>query len=101
MKRIRNNLHDFFEVLSLLWQVPNQNNTHHTHTSYYPNDNTAYPDIDNIRLEEITSLLQDDARRSAMRKALFSMAVPDSAERLCAVMENLAKTKERKNGHQG
>ena len=52
-------------------------------------------------MEEITSLLQDDARRSAMRKALFSMAVPDSAERLCAVMENLAKTKERKNGHQG
>ncbi len=43
---------------------------------------------------EITALLEDKARYSAMGKALYSMAVPDSAERLCSVMEQLAKKKE-------
>ena len=50
--------------------------------------------------DEITALLQDPARYAAMGKALYSMAVPDSAERLCAVMEGLVKTKENRNGHQ-
>ena len=50
--------------------------------------------------DEITALFQDPARYAAMGKALYSMAVPDSAERLCAVMEGLVKTKENRNGHQ-
>ena len=44
--------------------------------------------------EEITALLADKKRYTAMEKALYTMAVPDSAERLCAVMEQLAKKKE-------
>ncbi|MBQ8880565.1 MAG: undecaprenyldiphospho-muramoylpentapeptide beta-N-acetylglucosaminyltransferase [Oscillospiraceae bacterium] len=43
---------------------------------------------------EITALLDDKDRYSAMRKALYGISVPDSAERLCAVMEQLAKKKE-------
>jgi UDP-N-acetylglucosamine--N-acetylmuramyl-(pentapeptide) pyrophosphoryl-undecaprenol N-acetylglucosamine transferase len=43
---------------------------------------------------EITELLADQDRYDAMSRALYAMAVPDSAERLCAVMEQLAKTKE-------
>lgn len=50
--------------------------------------------------DEINALLKDTERYSAMRKALFAMAVPDSAERLCSVMERLAKKKEIRNGHQ-
>ena len=45
-------------------------------------------------MEEITALLEDRPRYIAMEKALYSMAVPDSAERLCAVMEQLVRTKE-------
>ncbi len=41
--------------------------------------------------EQITALLQDADRYSQMSKALYGMAVPDSAERLCTVMEQLAK----------
>ena len=41
--------------------------------------------------EQITALLQDADRYSHMSKALYAMAVPDSAERLCTVMEQLAK----------
>ena len=44
--------------------------------------------------EQITDLLKDAARYNAMRKALYGISVPDSAERLCAVMEQLAKKKE-------
>ena len=40
---------------------------------------------------EITALMEDKQRYAAMEKALYTMAVPDSAERLCAVMEQLAK----------
>ena len=40
---------------------------------------------------EITALMEDKQRCAAMEKALYTMAVPDSAERLCAVMEQLAK----------
>ena len=41
-------------------------------------------------MEEITALIRDKARSSAMGKALYSMAVPDSAERLCEVIEQLS-----------
>jgi len=51
--------------------------------------------------QEILSLLEDTERYSAMRKALYGISVPDSAERLCAVMEQLAKKKEKNNGYQG
>ena len=44
--------------------------------------------------QEITDLINDKARYKAMSNALYAMAVPDSAERLCAVMEQLAKKKE-------
>ena len=45
-------------------------------------------------LSEITDLLANKQRYNAMERALYTMAVPDSAERLCAVMEQLAKKKE-------
>lgn len=50
--------------------------------------------------KEIENLLNDKKRYSAMEKALYSVAVPDSAERLCSAMEQLAKTKEIRNGDQ-
>ncbi|MBQ5607893.1 MAG: undecaprenyldiphospho-muramoylpentapeptide beta-N-acetylglucosaminyltransferase [Oscillospiraceae bacterium] len=43
---------------------------------------------------EIIALLEDKTRYSAIGKALYAMSVPDSAERLCAAMEQLAKKKE-------
>ena len=43
---------------------------------------------------EIADLLADKERYSKMRKALHGISVPDSAERLCTVMEQLAKKKE-------
>ena len=43
---------------------------------------------------EITELLADKKRYDAMSRALYAMAVPDSAERLCNLMEQLAKKKE-------
>jgi UDP-N-acetylglucosamine--N-acetylmuramyl-(pentapeptide) pyrophosphoryl-undecaprenol N-acetylglucosamine transferase len=43
---------------------------------------------------EITALLADKARYDAMSRALYAMAVPDSAERLCNLMEQLAGKKE-------
>ena len=49
---------------------------------------------------EISALLQDETRYKAMGKALYTMAVPDSAERLCDQMERLVKTKEKRNGNQ-
>jgi len=50
--------------------------------------------------QQITDLLADTNRYSAMHKALHGISVPDSAERLCAVMETLAKKKEKRNGYQ-
>lgn len=44
-------------------------------------------------MEEITALLKDKKRYNGMRKSLQSLVVPDSAERLCAVMEQLAAHK--------
>ena len=49
---------------------------------------------------EISALLKDEKRYKAMGNALYTMAVPDSAERLCAQMERLVKTKEKRNGNQ-
>ena len=49
---------------------------------------------------EISTLLKDEKRYKAMGNALYTMAVPDSAERLCAQMERLVKTKEKRNGNQ-
>ncbi len=43
---------------------------------------------------QITELLNNTDKYNAMRKALYGISVPDSAERLCAVMEQLAKKKE-------
>jgi UDP-N-acetylglucosamine--N-acetylmuramyl-(pentapeptide) pyrophosphoryl-undecaprenol N-acetylglucosamine transferase len=45
-------------------------------------------------MEEITALLKDKNRYSAMRKAQLAMAVPDSTERLCNIMQQLGKKKE-------
>ena len=44
-------------------------------------------------MEEITAILDDPKRRETMRSALLGMAVPDSAERICTIMENLARSK--------
>lgn len=44
-------------------------------------------------LQEILSLLADKARYHNMRRVLQSICVPDSAERLCDVIEELAKEK--------
>ena len=41
--------------------------------------------------DEIMELLRDTERYRSMSKALYSMSVPDSAERLCAEMERLVK----------
>ena len=43
---------------------------------------------------EITDIIENKERYSAMTRALYAMAVPDSAERLCTVMEQLVKKKE-------
>lgn len=48
------------------------------------------PDCTAQRLmDEITGLLADKQRYAQMRKALLGMSVPDSAERLCGIMEEL------------
>lgn len=43
-----------------------------------------------VLMEQIQKLLDDKACYSRMQKALQRMVVPDSAERLCAIMEKLA-----------
>ena len=43
-----------------------------------------------VLMDQIQKLLHDTQRYSQMRKALQSMVVPDSAERVCAIMEQLA-----------
>ena len=45
--------------------------------------------------DELQSLLSDQQRCKTMRLALLGMAVPDSAERICDIMEQLAKQKEK------
>ena len=44
-------------------------------------------------MKEINSLLSDKSRYSDMRKALLKISVPDCAERLCDIIEELAKSK--------
>ena len=51
--------------------------------------------------EQLQMLLEDKTRYAKMSKALYAMAVPDSAERLCGIMERLAKKKEKQNADQG
>ena len=51
--------------------------------------------------DEITKLLTDKEKYTKMEKALYAMAVPDSAERLCGVLEQLVKKKEKHNANQG
>ena len=41
--------------------------------------------------EEVTALLADKERCSAMRKALMASAMPDSADRICDIITQLAK----------
>ena len=43
-----------------------------------------------VLMEQIQKLLADPKQYSRMQKALQHMVVPDSAERLCAIMEQLA-----------
>ena len=49
---------------------------------------------------EISGLIADKEKYTKMEKALYAMAVPDSAERLCTVMEQLVKIKEKNNADQ-
>ena len=44
-------------------------------------------------MEEITAILNDPKRHGAMSAALLGMAVPDSAQRICTIMEELARSK--------
>ena len=41
-------------------------------------------------MEELTALLEDRQRRHHMHTALQRMAVPDSAEKICDILETLA-----------
>ena len=43
-----------------------------------------------VWMQQIQNLLQDKQRYTQMQKALQRMVVPDSAERLCTIMEQLA-----------
>ena len=50
------------------------------------------PDCTEERLyEQIMKLLQDEPGRKQMRQALQSMIVPDSADRICDILEQLAR----------
>ena len=46
-------------------------------------------------MQEVEALLQDTNRYSNMRKSLLDMAIPDCAERVCRIMEELVKRKEQ------
>ena len=41
----------------------------------------------------VTDLLKDPEKRRGMRAALHKMAVPDSAERICDILDRLAAGK--------
>ena len=43
-----------------------------------------------VLFDETRALLEDQARRRAMRRALLNLAVVDSAERICSVILELA-----------
>ena len=44
-------------------------------------------------MDEIQALLSDRERRSRMSMSLQQMAVPDSAERICNILEELVSGK--------
>ena len=44
-------------------------------------------------MDEINALLADKTRYGDMRKALLKISVPDCAERLCDIIEELARSK--------
>ena len=46
--------------------------------------------------EEVTALLGDSQRRSEMGKVLHSLVIPDSSDRICDIMEELAQKKASK-----
>ncbi len=48
-----------------------------------------------VLMEHIAHLLSDSKASGDMRKALQDMAIPDCAERVCRIMESLAKGKEQ------
>ena len=50
--------------------------------------------------DEVSRLLADRETYQKMEKALYAMAVPDSAERLCTVLEQLVEKKEKHNADQ-
>lgn len=47
-------------------------------------------------MEKIRYLLENKSAYEAMQKALLDMSVPDSAQRLCTIMEELIAGKKRK-----
>ena len=47
-------------------------------------------------MQKIRELLEDKKAYTAMQKALMDMAVPDCAERICTIMEELISGKSRK-----
>lgn len=47
-------------------------------------------------MQKITELLENRKAYEDMRKALVKMAVPDCAERICAIMEELISGKSQK-----
>jgi UDP-N-acetylglucosamine--N-acetylmuramyl-(pentapeptide) pyrophosphoryl-undecaprenol N-acetylglucosamine transferase len=43
--------------------------------------------------DQVKELLADNARRGEMKKALGAMAVADSAERICDILEELIRSR--------
>ena len=79
--------------------IPSPNVTNHhqeKNAQVYADQGAAVllpePECTGERLyREIKSLIADEQRRTAMKKALQSMVVPDSAEQICGIIEELAK----------
>jgi UDP-N-acetylglucosamine--N-acetylmuramyl-(pentapeptide) pyrophosphoryl-undecaprenol N-acetylglucosamine transferase len=44
-------------------------------------------------MEEVRAILGDENRKKQMKSALLAMAVPDSAQRICGVLEELIRSK--------
>ncbi len=49
-----------------------------------------------LLMQEITSLIEDEARRKEMSRSLQKMCVLDSAEKLCDIIEELGSRKQRR-----
>ena len=79
--------------------IPSPNVTNHhqeKNAQVYADQGAAVllpePECTGRRLyDEIKALLADEQRRMAMKKALQSMVVPDSAEQICGMIEDLAR----------